>query len=82
MAFGSQPAAFTEWLKLVVRRGTAFAYVTPSWNPSRREHDKIIPSWNFVVIHAYGRSEFFDDEAGLLYAVIRLTDLCKHLREP
>lgn len=51
------------------------AYVTPSWYPSKREHGKAVPTWNYVAVHAYGPAEFFEDEARLLDAVTRLTDL-------
>ncbi|CAH1656395.1 PaiB family negative transcriptional regulator [Hyphomicrobiales bacterium] len=51
------------------------AYVTPSWYPSKREHGKVVPTWNYVAVHAYGQPEFFDDEARLLEAVTRLTNL-------
>jgi len=51
------------------------AYVTPSWYPSKQEHGKVVPTWNYVAVHAYGRPEFFEDEARLLDAVSRLTDL-------
>lgn len=50
------------------------AYVTPSWYASKREHGKAVPTWNYVAVHAYGRAEFFDDEARLLEAVTRLTE--------
>jgi transcriptional regulator len=51
------------------------AYVTPSWYASKREHQKVVPTWNYVAVHAYGRLEFFHDEDRLLEAVTRLTNL-------
>ncbi|MBS7538287.1 FMN-binding negative transcriptional regulator [Ancylobacter lacus] len=51
------------------------AYVTPSWYASKQEHGKVVPTWNYVAVHAYGPVEFFDDSARLLEAVARLTDL-------
>lgn len=50
------------------------AYVTPSWYAAKREHGKVVPTWNYVAVHAYGTVEFFDDEARLLDAVTRLTN--------
>jgi transcriptional regulator len=50
------------------------AYVTPSWYPSKREHGKVVPTWNYVAVHAYGPAEFFDDADRLLEVVTRLTD--------
>ena len=37
------------------------AYVSPSLYPSKREHGKVVPTWNYVAVHAYGPAEFFDD---------------------
>ena len=51
------------------------AYVTPSWYPSKREHGKTVPTWNYAAVHAYGPVEFFEDEERLRAAVTRLTDL-------
>lgn len=50
------------------------AYVSPSWYASKREHGKVVPTWNYVAVHAYGPAEFFDDAGRLLDAVTRLTD--------
>lgn len=50
------------------------AYVSPSWYPSKQEHGKVVPTWNYVAIHAYGPIEFFEDADRLLDAVTRLTD--------
>jgi transcriptional regulator len=33
------------------------AYVTPNWYPSKAEHGKVVPTWNYAVVHAYGRPE-------------------------
>ena len=49
------------------------AYVTPSWYESKREHGKVVPTWNYVAVHAYGAAEFFDDIDRLHEAVTRLT---------
>jgi transcriptional regulator len=41
------------------------AYVTPSWYPSKREHGKTVPTWNYVVVHAYGTLRWIADSAWL-----------------
>jgi transcriptional regulator len=51
------------------------AYVTPQWYATKRETGKVVPTWNYVTVHASGPVEFFDDPARLLEAVRRLTDL-------
>ena len=49
------------------------AYVTPSWYATKREHGKVVPTWNYVAVHAYGPAEFFEDADRLLHVVTRLT---------
>lgn len=51
------------------------AYVTPAWYQTKQETGKVVPTWNYVAVHAYGPVEFFDDAARLLEAVTRLTSL-------
>jgi transcriptional regulator len=50
------------------------AYVTPSWYASKAEHGRVVPTWNYIAVHAYGPVEFFDDAARLLDIVTRLTN--------
>lgn len=50
------------------------AYVTPNWYATKREGGKVVPTWNYVAIHAYGPIRFFDDPARLLAVVTRLTE--------
>jgi transcriptional regulator len=49
-------------------------YVSPSWYPTKRENPKVVPTWNYVAIHAYGTVEVFDDPERLRALVTRLTD--------
>ena len=51
------------------------AYVTPSWYASKPEHGKVVPTWNYVAVHAHGPVEFFEDPGRLLDVVTRLTAL-------
>jgi transcriptional regulator len=37
------------------------AYVTPAWYPSKAEHGKTVPTWNYEAVHLSGRVEWFDD---------------------
>ena len=50
------------------------AYITPSWYATKRETGKVVPTWNYVIIHAYGPVEFFNDTERLRAIVTRLTD--------
>ncbi len=36
-------------------------YVTPNWYPSKRDTGKVVPTWNYIAIHAYGRATPFED---------------------
>ncbi len=49
------------------------AYVTPSWYATKRETGKVVPTWNYIAVHAYGLPEFFTDSDRLLALVTRLT---------
>jgi transcriptional regulator len=51
------------------------AYITPSWYAAKAEHGKVVPTWNYTAVHAYGPIEFFDEEARLLEVVTRVTEL-------
>jgi transcriptional regulator len=58
---------------LVIFHG-AQAYVTPSWYASKREHGKVVPTWNFVAVHAYGVLTTFEDPRKLHAFVSALTN--------
>ena len=36
-------------------------FVTPSWYASKREHGKVVPTWNYMVVHAHGSIRVIDD---------------------
>ena len=50
------------------------AYVTPSWYATKQETGKVVPTWNYIAVHAYGPVEFFEDAERLLQVVTRLTN--------
>jgi transcriptional regulator len=52
----------------------ADAYVSPSFYPAKAEHGKVVPTWNYLAIHAYGHAEVFTDAQRLLALVSGLTD--------
>ncbi|MGY2262068.1 FMN-binding negative transcriptional regulator [Pseudomonas sp. SDO55104_S430] len=58
---------------LVIFAG-ADAYVSPGFYPSKAEHGKVVPTWNYVAVHAYGSAEVFTDADRLLTLVSALTD--------
>ncbi len=65
--------AATDVPSLVVFQGPD-AYVSPSWYPSKAEHGKVVPTWNYVMVQARGPLRAIDDPAWLLQLVTRLTE--------
>jgi transcriptional regulator len=49
------------------------AYVSPNWYQSKREHGRVVPTWNYGVVHARGKLRLIDDTEWLRDAVSRLT---------
>jgi transcriptional regulator len=49
-------------------------YITPSYYAAKKAHGKVVPTWNYAAVHAYGTLEAFDDSARLLEVVTRLTE--------
>ena len=49
------------------------AYVSPGWNPAKREHGKVVPTWNYAVVHAHGTPQVTEDRAVLHRIVSQLT---------
>jgi len=49
------------------------AYVSPSWYPSKAEHGKVVPTWNYVMVQARGTLRAIDDPAWVRAFVTRLT---------
>ena len=50
------------------------AYITPAWYATKQESGKVVPTWNYVAIHASGTLRFFHEPERLLGVVTRLTD--------
>lgn len=75
----------SQWARPAIGEAMAIftgpdAYVTPSWYVTKAEHGKVVPTWNYVAVHAYGPAEFFEDADRLLDVVTRLTDLYERSR--
>lgn len=50
------------------------SYITPSWYPTKHEHGKAVPTWNYVVVHAHGVPRVVDDAEWLRQHVAELTE--------
>jgi transcriptional regulator len=58
-ALGGKPVS------LAVFQG-AQTYVSPSWYETKRQHGKVVPTWNYVVVHAHGPLQIVEDRDWLL----------------
>ncbi len=48
------------------------AYITPGWYPGKGEHGEVVPTWNYVVVHAHGVARAVEDKAWMLDMLERL----------
>jgi transcriptional regulator len=58
---------------MVILRGPD-AYVSPSWYPTKAEHGRVVPTWNYVTAHVYGRLRVHDDPEWVRGVVRALTE--------
>jgi transcriptional regulator len=49
------------------------AYITPNWYASKAETGKVVPTWNYAAVHAYGKPQVMQDKAWVLRHVSDLT---------
>jgi transcriptional regulator len=77
---GHVARANTQW-KLLDTTAEALAifsgvdgYVSPSHYATKRESGKVVPTWNYEAVHAYGRLEVIEDAAQILAIVSNFTD--------
>lgn len=54
-------------------------YISPNWYPAKREHGKVVPTWNYTVVHARGRITWMQDAAWVRNFLDTLTD--RHERQ-
>jgi transcriptional regulator len=50
------------------------AYISPSWYATKREHGRVVPTWNYSVVHLRGPVRVVDDVDFLREVVTALTD--------
>ena len=49
------------------------AYISPNWYPSKAEHGKVVPTWNYETVHVRGQFVAHDDPVWTRALVTRLT---------
>jgi transcriptional regulator len=50
-------------------------YITPSWYPEKAETGKVVPTWNYVAVHVYGRIRIVEDATWLRAHLEMLTNI-------
>lgn len=65
---------------LAVFQGSAH-YISPSWYPGKKEHGKVVPTYNYMVAHLEGTLHFHEDVSWLLRQLHGLTDQMEQGRE-
>ncbi|MGY3859053.1 FMN-binding negative transcriptional regulator [Aeromonas intestinalis] len=71
----------TDGQEVLVIFRAAEGYVSPNWYPSKQEHHKQVPTWNYAVVHAHGRIRVRDDARFVRRLLASLTR-CHEATEP
>lgn len=50
------------------------SYISPNWYPTKQEHGKVVPTWNYTAVHATGELRFIDDAGWKLAFLKKLTN--------
>lgn len=67
--------SFSTTMNSVVVFQGAEKYITPSWYAAKQAHGKVVPTWNYAVVHAHGLPRAIEDRNWLLDLLNRLTNL-------
>jgi transcriptional regulator len=57
---------------LVIFQGVN-SYITPSWYEAKQETGKVVPTWNYVAVHVYGKPRVIEDPDWIAAQVTELT---------
>jgi transcriptional regulator len=49
-------------------------YISPNWYASKEEHHKVVPTWDYMMVHAYGQLVIHNETDWILNQVTRLTN--------
>jgi len=58
---------------LAIFRGPQ-TYISPNWYPSKHIDGKQVPTWNYIVVQAYGTPRLIDDSSWLLAHLHEMTN--------
>src|SRR5688572_15560552 len=65
--------AFNAEVEVIAVFQGAQGYITPSWYPTKAQTGKVVPTWNYAVVHARGPLKIHQDAEWLRGLVTRLT---------
>jgi transcriptional regulator len=65
---------FSSQVDALVMFQGAHSYISPAWYVTKKEHGKVVPTWNYAVVHAHGPLRVIDDRKWLREFVGKLTD--------
>lgn len=57
-------------------------YISPNWYPSKQQHGKVVPTWNYLVVHARGRIQWNHDSGWLRQHLEAMTLFNEHADNP
>ena len=60
----------------------AEGYISPSWYPTKQETGRVVPTWNYVAVHAYGAVRLFEETGELRAFLEALTEEHEHEFSP
>ncbi|MEO1320101.1 MAG: FMN-binding negative transcriptional regulator [Pseudomonadota bacterium] len=69
----ANPVWQTESQEVLVVFQGANTYVSPGWYASKQIHGKVVPTWNYVVAHAYGTLRTIEDQDWIRSHMERMT---------
>src|SRR5215210_6898842 len=76
-----------HWKQRVVGEAMAIirgvdGYITPTWYETKREHGRVVPTWNYITAHVYGQLSIQDDPAWVERNVRALAGKHEAARQP
>jgi len=66
---------YTPFVKALAIFSGPQHYITPNWYPEKQETGKVVPTWNYVVVHAYGFLKVVEDTQWLMAHLASLTSI-------
>lgn len=57
-------------------------YISPKWYPSKQQHGKVVPTWNYLIVHARGKIQWHEDPEWLRKHLEATTETHEGLDQP